>query len=96
LALSIFKPGERYEVEQLIDHNSLSHISCEERLGKLAASLAKLDSRGLIAESIGYKDLSVMARIFDSEGWEGKYKQKYFELLPHGTIFCEMVFGDGI
>ena len=79
-----------------MDSPMLKDLSENERLDKLAVSLSKLESRGLISEAIGPADQGVMAKIYDSFGWQEKFKDKYFELLPHGSTFMKLAFETGI
>ena len=94
--LSLFKPDQQLRVKDVMDSPMLKDLSENERLDKLAVSLSKLESRGLISEAIGPADQGVMAKIYDSFGWQEKFKDKYFELLPHGSTFMKLAFETGI
>lgn len=94
--LSIFQPDLRIRVNEIAKNSIFDDILYEKRLGKLAVSLKKLESRGLISETIGPGDISVMSVSYDTEGWEEKFEKKYFELLPHGQLFYQMILGEGI
>lgn len=94
--LSQFESEQQIRVSDFIKKPILKGISEDERMSKLAVSFSKLESRGLISEAIGHADQGVMARTYDSLGWQEKFKDKYFELLPHGVAFINMAFGTGI
>ena len=94
--LSLFESDQQIRVSDVINKPTLKDILENERLSRLAVSLSKLESRGLISEAIGPADQGVMAKIYDSFGWQEKFKDKYFELLPHGVTFIRLVFGTGI
>jgi len=90
--LSLFKPDQQLRVKDVMNSPILKDLSENERLNKLAVSLSKLESRGLISEAIGPADQGVMAKIYDSFGWQEKFRDKYFELLPHGLTFMKLAF----
>ena len=91
--LSLFKPDQQLRVKDVVNSPMLKDLSGNERLNKLALSLSKLESRGLISEAIGPADQGLMAKIYDSFGWQDKFKDKYFELLPHGLTFMKLALG---
>lgn len=94
--LSQFESDQQVRVSDFIKKPILKDIPENERMSKLAVSLSKLESRGLISEAIGHADQGVMARTYDSLGWQEKFKDKYFELLPHGATFIQLSLGPGI
>ena len=94
--LSKFESDQQVLVSDFMKKPILKDIPENERMSKLAVSLSKLESRGLISEAIGHADQGVMARIYDSLGWQEKFKDKYFELLPHGLTFIKLAFETGI
>lgn len=94
--LSQFEPDQQVRVTDFIKKPILKDIPENERMSKLAVSFSKLESRGLISEAIGHADQGVMARTYDSLGWQEKFKDKYFELLPHGIAFIDMALNTGI
>jgi hypothetical protein len=94
--LFLFKPDQQLRVKDAMNSPLLKDLSGNESLNKLAVSLSKLESRGLISEAIGPADQGVMAKIYDSFGWQEKFKDKYFELLPHGLTFMKLTFETGV
>ena len=92
--LSVFEPDQKPDVRAIENSDALAHFPSEERLGKLVVSLAKLQSRGLISETIidsGHGEWTSGAT-----GWVETWREKHFELLPQGVMFCKLMLGDGI
>ena len=75
--LSQFESDQQVRVSDFIKKPILKDIPENERMSKLADSLSKLESRGLLSEAIGHADQGVMARTYDSLGWQEKFKDKY-------------------
>ena len=57
-------------------------------IGILAKSVSKLESRGLISETNG--DTS-FARVGNKDHWKNRWRQKYYELIPYGEFFFDML-----
>lgn len=102
--LHLFQENEQHLVEDLIISmisrritppeivkNSLTPEKEFEVLSSLSVSFSKLQSRGLIAETVGPRDEGVMSRVYEKVGWQEKLKEKYFEILPYGILFSKMV-----
>ena len=94
--LKVFAHNRQVRVKEIVKKDLMNEISYDDRLAKLAVSLSKLESRGLIVQTVGPGDQSVMGMIYDELGWKEKFELKYFELFPHGVMLCKMVFGRGI
>ncbi len=87
--LSLFEPNKRLRVKELIGYENNKQSNY--RLEDIVVSFSKLESRGLIIVTIGKGIMSVMGTIYDKEGWEEKYCERYYELTPHGAKFSKVV-----
>ncbi len=92
LVLSIFKPDQRIRVDEILESGILNRYAGAERMGRLVSSITKLESRGLIGETISDKDVDSYAMLGDPSSFENRWKIKYFELSPYGSLFCRHIF----
>lgn len=61
-----------------------------ERLGYLVATLAKLESRGLIAVSSS-SHITIDSYYGDQSQWDNEWRRRYYQLLPFGEDFLENI-----
>ena len=79
------------KVESILGIENSRHANIEAALGDLVVSLAKLESRGLIAESSSLSYMSVSTSIGDPGHWRNRTLSKHYVLLPFGMSFLGLI-----
>lgn len=79
-------------VEDLVrTYDNDPHVDRERKLGSIVQSLSKLESRGLVGETTSEEGTGVMSYWGAADHWANRWKAKYFEVLPFGRRFLELV-----
>ena len=91
-----FVPGQSILVDKLEQNSLLKSIPYNDRMGRIALSLSKLDSRGIIGETDRHGNAASLALFGDEESWENRWRKKFMEILPHGVLFVKSLFGESI
>lgn len=60
-------------------------------LGTLVVSLSKLESRGLIGQTESRRAINMDSWAGDVKRWDNQWRARYYELLPFGKQFVEML-----
>ncbi len=91
LVFSIFKPNQRIRVDEILESGILNQFDGKEKMGRLVSSITKLESRALIGETISDKDVDSYAMFGDPSSFVNRWKIKYFELSPFGSLFYKHI-----
>jgi hypothetical protein len=87
--LGAFATGGTVRVEKMVA--STFGREALTALGRLVASLGKLESRGLIAETSHKGAFNVTSSVGDPEHWRNRWLNKDFEILPLGKMLVELL-----
>ena len=83
--LRLFAGGKTRKVGEI------SGYETTEAIGHLVASLSKLTARGLIGETSSKRGITVDSWAGDADYWPNQWRRRYFELLPFGRMFLDLL-----
>ena len=88
---SMFGSNKRIRVGEIFESGILKQYTGEEKMGRLVSSITKLESRALIGETISDKEFDSYAMFGDPSSFMNRWKIKYFELSPFGSLFAKHI-----
>lgn len=87
--LGKFSGGRTLRVEKMV--GAAFGQQAQGELGRLVASLRKLEARGLLSETSHKGSLNVTGSVGDPDHWMNRWQNKDFEMLPLGQTLTTLL-----